>query len=78
MFDLDIADITSGGLYKINGVSYKIDQADNTYYIPKHYPDLAAQLGIEASSPEAELPYALRIVDFRPVGANDGTPPEQV
>jgi len=67
MFDLDVADIISGGLYQINGVEYKIDLADNPYYIAKHYPDIAKDVGVDITSPEADHPYTLKIVDFRPI-----------
>jgi hypothetical protein len=71
MFDLDVAEIISGGLYKINGVEYKIDQEDNPYYIAKHYPEIAKQVGVDVSSPEADRPYTLRIVDFRPIDTKE-------
>jgi hypothetical protein len=38
MFDLAIAEVIDGTLYEIKGVKYQMDQADNTYYIPKHPP----------------------------------------
>ncbi len=74
MFDLDVADIINGSLYKINGVQYQIDQADNPYYVAKHYPEIAKEVGIDVSSPEADRPYTLRIVDFRPIDSEEASP----
>jgi hypothetical protein len=76
MFDLDMADVINCGLYKINGVRYQIDQADNPYYIAKHYPEIAKQVGIEASAPEADLPYTLKIADYRPIGTDEDSTAE--
>jgi hypothetical protein len=41
--------------FRTEAVEYKFEQANNTYWIPKYYPDWARQKGID---PESEVPYA--------------------
>lgn len=80
LFDLDAADPINGTLYVAESVSHTFAQANNTYYVAKHYPGLAKQHGVDPSSPNAENPVFLRIVGYRPleaeekVGAEDGAP----
>ena len=75
MFDLAIADVISCPLYKISGVQYSQEQVDDPYYIAKYYPEIAKHVGIDESSPEANRPYSLRIVDWGPhIGPNEEEP----
>jgi hypothetical protein len=68
LFDLDAAYPINGALFETKAVEYKFEQANNTYYIPKYYPDWARKNGID---PESEVPYSMRIVDFLPLNSND-------
>jgi len=61
LFDLEAADPINGTLYETEAVSYTFGQANNTYYIPKHYPEWARKNGFDPSSPEAANPVSLRI-----------------
>lgn len=80
LFDLDAADPINGTLYVTESVSYRFTQTNNTYYVPKHYPDWAKQHGIDPSLPNAENPLFLRIVGYYPLeaeekaGGEDGAP----
>jgi hypothetical protein len=71
LFDLDAACPMNGTLYNTESVSYKFEKANNTYYIPKHYPELAQSVGVDPTSVEAESPCYMRIVAFRSVDAKD-------
>lgn len=59
LFNLDTAHPINGTLFKTEAVEYKFEQANNTYYIPKYYPEWAKKSGID---PESEVPYTMRIV----------------
>jgi hypothetical protein len=65
LFDLDAANPTNGTLFKTEAVEYKFEQANNTYYIPKYYPEWAKRNGID---PESEVPHSMRVVGYFPVG----------
>jgi hypothetical protein len=41
LFDLASAELINCGLYQTKSVSFEFDQADNPYFVPKHYPDIA-------------------------------------
>jgi len=83
LFDLDAADPINGTLYKTDTVSYTFKQTNNTYHVPKYYPDWARRQGIDPSSPNAENPLFLRIVAYHPLeaegeaGAEDSAPNEE-
>jgi RES domain len=68
LFDLDAAHPINGTLFKTDAVEYKFEQTNNTYYIPKYYPDWAKKSGID---PESEVPYSMRIAAYLPLDAKD-------
>jgi hypothetical protein len=68
LFDLDAAHPINGTLFTTRAVEYKFEQANNTYYIPKHYPDWAKKSGID---PESDVPYFLRIAAYLPLDLKD-------
>jgi hypothetical protein len=72
LFDLDTAHPVNGTLFKTKAVEYKFEQANNTYYIPKYYPDWAKKSGID---PESEVPYSMRILAFLPLDAKEDEAP---
>jgi hypothetical protein len=69
LFDLDAADPINGTLYETESVLYTFKQTNNTYYVPKHYPDWAKRHGVDPSSPNAENPLFLHIVAYHPLEA---------
>lgn len=76
LFDIDAAHPINGTLFSTEAVEYKFEQANNTYYIPKYYPDWARKSGID---PESEVPYSMRIVAYLPLDAkNDDVTTEGV
>jgi hypothetical protein len=74
LFDLDAGEPINGTLYETESVSYTFRQANNTYFVPKHFPDWARKHGVDPASPEAENPLFLRIVDFQPLAPNAEDP----
>lgn len=39
LFDCANAELINCGLYRVDSVKYSYDQADNTYFVRKHYPE---------------------------------------
>jgi hypothetical protein len=72
LFSVDAAYPINGTLFKTETVAYKFDQANNTYYIPKYYPDWAKKSGID---PESDVPYSMKIAAFLPLDAEDNQSP---
>jgi hypothetical protein len=68
LFDLDAAHPINGTLFKTEAVEYKFEQTNNTYYIPKYYPDWATKSDID---PASEVPHSMRIVAYLPLDAKD-------
>jgi RES domain-containing protein len=60
LFNPAVADLINCTLYTTQSVEFQFQQTDNTYYVTKHYPELAQKL------PKAET-AVLKIVGFEPV-----------
>jgi len=75
LFDLDAADPINGTLYEAESVSYEFQQKNNTYFIPKHYPDLASSMGLETSEAEAEVPHSAHVDRYLPMESEGGDEP---
>lgn len=67
LFNPADADLINCTLFRVEAVNFKFEQAGNTYYVTKHYPDIAAKV------PEAKTPV-MKIVDFLP--ADEPKPPD--
>jgi hypothetical protein len=65
-YDLDIAEYINRFIYRVDDVTYKVDQTDNPYYVAKHYPEMLKTLGLDENSPAANREYMQRIVEFLP------------
>jgi len=61
LFDLNAAELANGTLYETKSVVYEFRQANNTYYVPKFYPEMAASIGLGVDSPEAVLPHYVKL-----------------
>ena len=48
-------------LFRAEFINYAFRQTDNTYYIPKHYPDIAKSVGLDESSPAARVPHVMKV-----------------
>lgn len=51
VFDCSAAEIINCGLYETRSVSFKFEQADNPYFVTKHYPKTETNTSIESSDP---------------------------
>jgi hypothetical protein len=61
LFDLNAAELANGTLYETKSVVYDFGQANNTYYLPKFYPAMAASIGLDVDSPKAALPHYVKL-----------------
>jgi hypothetical protein len=52
LFDIKAAELINCGLQEVTHVAYTFDQADNPYFIPKHYPEAKKGAVESATSPE--------------------------
>jgi hypothetical protein len=53
MFNCDAAELINCGLYATTSVSFKFEQADNPYFISKHYPKLRTD---NSANPKPDSP----------------------
>jgi hypothetical protein len=61
LFDLNAADLMNGTLYETKNVTYEFGQVNNTYYVPKFYPEMAASIGLDVDEPKAALPHYAKV-----------------
>lgn len=52
LFDIEAAELINCGLQEVTRVAYTFDQADNPYFIAKHYPEGKKAAVEEAASPD--------------------------
>jgi hypothetical protein len=70
IFDLRDAELVNCTLHHVNGVKFEFSQADNTYYMAKHYPEI--QKSLLANSPaEEKAPEAVQVFQ-EPVADTEG------
>jgi RES domain-containing protein len=58
LFHCEAAELINCGLYKANAISFMFDQADNPYFISKHYPNPESKA---AANPESAQPLPAEI-----------------
>jgi hypothetical protein len=51
LFDCEAAELTNCGLHEVTRVAYTFDQADNPYFIAKHYPETGKTGTVEEPPP---------------------------
>jgi hypothetical protein len=73
LFDLDAAHPINGTLFKTDAVEHKFVQDNNTYVIPKYYPDWAKKNGID---PGSEVPHWMRIMAYHSLDEEGDGPPQ--
>ncbi len=54
LFDLAAAELINCGLYQTKSVSFEFEQADNPYFVAKHYPEIAVSAAKREDGPPAE------------------------
>jgi hypothetical protein len=53
LFDLSHAELVNCTLHRVNGVKFDFSQADNTYYMVKHYPQVQKSVSAKSDKEEA-------------------------